>query len=67
MEEASKQGIDFQEITIFYEHLIPEELTLLKSHQVVTHEAEGMVCTYFPKEGFPIIQGKATKVLYLGA
>lgn len=66
-EEAQKQGIDPQEITIVYEHLTPEELTLLKAHQVVTYESEDMVHAHFPKEGFPIIQNKATKVVYLGA
>jgi hypothetical protein len=67
IEEAGKQGINLQEITIVYENLTPEELILLRSHQVVTHESDEMVCAHFPEEGFPIIQTKATKVLYLGA
>jgi hypothetical protein len=67
LEEARKQGIDPQGITIVYENLTPEDLALLRSHQVVTNESENMVLAHFPEEGFPILQSKATKVFYLGA
>lgn len=67
IKNAKEQGVDLQEIAIFYEGLTDEEIKLLGNHQLITHTSGSTTIAKFPKSGLPIIQSKATGVHYLGA
>jgi hypothetical protein len=64
---ADTQGIDVNEITLFYEGLSHEELTELKQHNLVAGETAQCVLGRFNKEGLPLFPDNVTGVYSLGA
>jgi hypothetical protein len=67
IDNAAKEGIDLQEITIQYENLTSDEVRVLESRQLITKRVPGGgLLAKFPKDGEPLFADKATAVFYLG-
>ena len=67
IDNAAKEGIDLQEITIQYENLTSDEVRVLESRQLITTRVPGGgLLAKFPKDGETLFPDKATAVFYLG-
>lgn len=67
IQNASAEGIDLSEITLFYSNLTVDELNELKRMNLLTEKSNARAIGRFNSEGLALFPEKVSEVYYLGA